>query len=198
MRKSNIKIWELSLLIALCITLCQASAELSRQNELSGKIIRLHVIASSDSPEDQALKLRVRDAIVPEIEALMSDAENAADAGEIIEANRTRLLAAAGESAGGEKVELIWGRESYGPRHTSRYSLPAGEYSSLRVIIGEGQGQNWWGVIFPQLDCSGGYVEAAEYFSEEEISLIFEEEGVELRFRFLEILESLRLLLCGK
>ena len=192
MRKSKIKIWELSLLLALCISLCQASVEAGRQSALSEKLIRLHVIAASDSEEAQALKLKVRDAVTGELAALLAQADSGAEAEALIDRSSPKLLSAARKAAGGESVELVFGRESYPFRRAEGYSLPAGEYSSLRIIIGEGAGHNWWGVIFPQLDAAGGYAEAAKLLSEEELSIIYESDSYELRFRFLELLQQLR------
>lgn len=191
----RIKIWELSLLFALCISLCQGTLELGRQSALSEKVIRLHVIASSDEAEAQALKMRVRDAVTDCLKPLLTGAGSAAEAGEIIEENRGALLAAAVEAAEGERVELLWGRESYGYRQTESYALPAGEYNSLRFVIGEGEGHNWWGVIFPQLDASGGYAEAAKLLDEDELELIYEDDGCQVRFKLLEVLQRLRLFL---
>ena len=190
MKKRKISVWELSLLVALCFTLCQGALAARQQGVLSDKIVRMHVVAASDAEEDQKLKMRVQSAVAEKLVPLLEGVESPEKAGEIIAENRVELLAAAAMAAEGEDVELIWGRESYGFRQTDSYSLPAGEYDSLRIIIGSGDGHNWWGVIFPQLD-TGGYAEAAKLLDEEELALVYEEEGLQLRFRILEILQSL-------
>ena len=195
MQKSKLKVWELALLLALCLSLCEATVEAGRQSALSEKIVRLHVIAASDSAEAQAKKLEVRDAVLPLLSGLMSEAGSAAEASALIESRRAEIISAAQKAAGEQSVELRFGRESYGSRQTERYALPAGEYNSLRIILGEGEGRNWWGVIFPQLDAAAGYAEAAKILGEDELALIYEEEGVELRFKFLEVLEWLRAML---
>ncbi len=192
MHKSKIKIWELSLLIALCISLCEATVEAGRQSELSEKIVRMHVIADSDNAEAQQLKERVRMALEPLVSELMADAESADEAEEKLRANGEALLAAAHEAAGGERVELCLGRETYPYRRTENYALPAGEYTSLRIILGSGEGHNWWGVIFPQLDASAAYSEAMKVLDEEELRLIYDEDGVIVRFRFLELWENVK------
>ncbi len=191
MHKSKIKIWEASLLIALCICLCQAAAESGAQQALSEKILRMHVVASSDAPEAQALKLRVRDAAGVVLEELLADCSSLEEAQQKIEEGRELILAAAREAADGERVEMRLAKEPFSYREAEGYALPAGEYSALRLIIGDGEGRNWWGVIFPALDLSGGYAQAAEYLSEYELALICDEDGVELRFRFLELWERL-------
>ncbi len=197
MQKSRIRIWELALLLAVCVALCEASLDAARTQEMSEKIIRFHVIAESDEPEAQARKLEVRDAVLPLLTELLERAQHPGEAAELIEENRDVILAAAENAAGNRRVELVFGRESYGYRQTESYALPAGEYNSLRLIIGEGGGHNWWGVIFPQLDASIRYSEAVKILEDDGLSLLFEEEGTQLRFRFLEMLEQLRLWLNG-
>lgn len=190
MKNERIKVWELSLLLALCICLCQAVLETGRQRGLEEKILRLHVVASSDEEEAQALKLRVRDAVLAVLEPLLAKAESAEQAEKLVEENAECILAAAVSEAG-EKVELRLGRESFGYRVGDGYALPPGEYRCLRIIIGEGAGHNWWGVIFPQLTLEEGAVETSAFPEDDGVKVIFGEERLELRFRFLEMLEKL-------
>lgn len=194
MREKGIKVWELSLLLALCISLCWGIVESGRQTALSEKIIRLHVIASGDSDDEQALKMRVKEAVVDCLQAIMDEAENVTEAAEIIESRRKDILSAATSAAEGEDVELIFGKTRYDSRYAEGYALPAGEYTSLRIVIGQGAGRNWWGVIFPQLG-SGSTVDHAEAVSlldSDELALIHGEGGYEVRFKLLELLEKLR------
>lgn len=187
---NRIKIWELSLLIALCVCLCQTAAEAGKQSGLSEKIIRLHIVASSDAAEDQALKMRVKDAAAAKLEELLAPAENVAEAEKIIAEHRDEILAAAFSASEGEKVELRFGTECFSYREGDGYALPAGNYKCLRLVIGEGSGHNWWGVIFPQLSVEAKSAETAVYYPDEELRIIYDEEAVRLRFRFLEILEK--------
>ena len=166
---NRIKIWELSLLIALCICLCQTAAEAESRQQISEKIIRLHVVASSDEEADQALKIRVKDAVTAKLEELLSAACSASE---------------------GERVELRFGTERFSYREGEGYALPGGNYKCLRLIIGDGEGHNWWGVIFPQLSVEPQSTETALYYPDEELRIIYDEEGIQLRFRFLEILEK--------
>ena len=191
MSKNSLNIWETSLLIALCLCLCQAAAESGRQAERSEKLLRLHVVAASDSAGDQALKLRVRDAVAPLLEEVLADCENLSEAEMRIEAAREAILSAASSAAEGEQVEMSLGRELFSRREAEGYALPAGEYSALRLVIGSGQGRNWGGVIFPALDLSGGSTAVLEYLSAEELRLIRDGEGVEVRFRFLELWQEI-------
>ncbi|MBR5490869.1 MAG: stage II sporulation protein R [Oscillospiraceae bacterium] len=188
----RIKIWELSLLIALCITLCQAAIDSGRQESLSEKVLRMHVVAASDSEADQALKLKVRDAAVREVEAALEGCEDIYEARMAIKLNEKAILAAARDAAEGERVTMSLNRESFSHRVGEGYSLPAGEYWALRLSIGEGRGHNWWGLIFPAFEDAECYVPAADYLSDEEMRLIIDGGETEIRFRFLEIWEKIR------
>ena len=161
--------------------------------------IRLHVLANSDSEEDQAEKLLVRDAVLAYLEDSLAQSgsyDSALSAvGDHLEGIRKR----AEESLGNKyavRVEL--GREKYPVRQYENYSLPAGEYTSLRVLIGEGEGKNWWCVLFPRL-CTSRATEEEMYeefiaagFSPEQYRLIKNESSpkYKIRFRILEILSE--------
>ncbi len=186
----RIKIWELSLLIALCLCLCQTALEVEQQSAISEKIIRLHVVASSDEETEQALKMRVKDAVKAKLEKLLATADSAVEAEKIIAEHKREILSAALSASEGESVELRFGTERFSYRAGEGYALPAGNYKCLRLVIGEGEGHNWWGVIFPQLSVEPKSAETAVYYPDEELRIIYDEEGIQLRFRFLEILES--------
>ena len=178
------------MLIAMCICLCQAALEAEMREETSEKIIRLHVVAASDEEKDQALKMQVKDAVAAKLEDLLSSAENAEEAEKIISENKDEILAAALSASKGEQVELRLGAERFSYREGDGYALPGGEYKCLRLILGEGEGHNWWGVIFPQLTVEPQSAETAVYYPDEKLRIIYDEDSVELRFRFLEILEK--------
>ncbi|MBE7017611.1 MAG: hypothetical protein E7420_05590 [Ruminococcaceae bacterium] len=187
---NRIKIWELSLLIALCVCLCQTAAEAESRQNISEKIIRFHVVAASDEEEDQDLKMRVKDAVAAKLEELLVAAESASEAERIIAENKGEIFSAAFSASEGERVELRFGTELFSYREGDGYALPPGEYKCLRLILGAGEGHNWWGVIFPQLSVEPSCTETALYYPDEELRIIYDEDGVELRFRFLEILEK--------
>jgi stage II sporulation protein R len=169
------------------------------EEEIYSQTIRLHVLANSDSEEDQAEKLLVRDAVLAYLEDSLAQSgsfDSALSAvGDHLEGIRKR----AEESLGNKyavRVEL--GREKYPVRQYENYSLPAGEYTSLRVLIGEGEGKNWWCVLFPRL-CTSRATEEEMYedfiaagFSPEQYRLIKNESSpkYKIRFRILEILSE--------
>ncbi|NLW64681.1 MAG: stage II sporulation protein R [Clostridiales bacterium] len=194
----RIKIWELSLLFALCISLCTGLWAHAQQQKLSSQLVRLHIIAESDSDEDQALKLKVRDSVLELLTPALEEAEGVADAQTIIEQrlDELREVAKKAMSEGGHipKAEASLSVESYPTRMYDGFALPAGDYLSLRIILGEGKGHNWWCVVFPPLCMTA--VEDSETFtglSEDASELIVAEEGeYRLRFRVIELFELLR------
>lgn len=194
----SIKIWELSLLFALCISLCTGLWAHAQQQKLSSQLVRLHIIAESDSDEDQALKLKVRDSVLELLTPALEEAEGVADAQTIIEQRLDELCEVAKKamSEGGHvpKAEASLSVESYPTRMYDGFALPAGDYLSLRIILGEGKGHNWWCVVFPPLCMTA--VEDSETFtglSEDASELIVAEESeYRLRFRVIELFELLR------
>ena len=115
--------------------------------------VRLHVLANSDDESDQELKLKVRDKLLLEVGKY--EAKDRDEALTLIENDKERLNALAKEvileNGYDYPVRIEIGLESYPTRVYEDFSLPAGEYTSVRVIIGEGKGQNWWCVLYPPL-----------------------------------------------
>lgn len=192
---------EIALLLALAAALLWGVWSLQRQDDLERKMIRLHVIAHSDEAADQALKLQVRDRVL----ALTTDIlRSSAD----MDQARARLSRALPEleSAAAEEladrgcdypVTATLERTEFPLKTYDGFALPAGEYTALRLVIGEGRGQNWWCVVFPPL-CTTAATDLPETalaagLDEEDVSLITEEdEGYVLKFRSLELWERLR------
>ncbi len=177
-----------AILIACTLSLVTVSAE---QRVLADKLVRLHVIANSSSDEDQALKIRVRDAVLEAASGLTE-----ADLPEALPRLRLAAERALREAGCDDGVTVKLGPEVYGTREYDTFSLPAGEYRSLRVEIGAAEGRNWWCVLFPPL-CFA----SSEEFEEEAASAGLTEDDLELvrgggqdiqiRFRILELIQKL-------
>lgn len=182
------------MILALIVTLACGFVLDREQQELSGKLVRLHVLANSDETNDQALKLEVRDRVIRELEPLIEEHSEKADAEQIIEDNLSALENAAmeviNERGLNYTVSARLTEEFYPSREYDDFSLPAGDYTSLQIIIGEGGGANWWCVIFPPL-CTGAEItdsSAAAGLTDDEISLITEDgTGYVIKFKALEI-----------
>lgn len=185
---NRLRKWECAALIALCIALLCSSWAAAASERVSGSLVRLHVIADSDSAEEQAIKLRVRDAVLAYLEPKLEDASTSAAAQEIISGELDGIASAAESAAEGRAVSVSLGEEYYPTRDYGTFALPAGRYESLRVTLGSGQGHNWWCVVFPPLCLSAA--EAEDAFSELDEgtrSVIAESDGVQFRFKLLEL-----------
>ncbi len=192
--------WELALLLGLCAALLWGAWSAQQQQDLSRKMIRLHVIAHSDSAEDQALKLQVRDAVLDYATAVLQRSADMEEAQEELQSELPRIesIARAAVKAEGYDygVTASLGQSEFPLKEYDGFSLPAGEYTALRLVIGEGEGQNWWCVVFPPLctaaACEFDETALAAGLTEEDLSLITEEEGYVLKFRTIELWQQLR------
>ena len=173
-----------------------------QQKTLSSRLIRLHVVAASDDPADQARKLAVRDALLPEIAALTESCASADAAAAALEESLPALRETAFAALGtGEPVDATLAEERFPRRDYDTFSLPAGRYRALRVTLGAGAGHNWWCVAFPALCLSAGTEDETRSFeqtaqdaglSPEEIELVSSDsERVQFRFRLLDWLAEL-------
>ena len=164
---------------------------------LGENLIRLHVVADSDSDADQNVKLQVRDAITRRLQPVMGDFQNVRQAEDYLQAHLSELeqianqaLEAAGSS---DKATVTLGKEAFPLRRYDTFSLPSGVYRSLRITIGEGQGKNWWCVVFPSL-CMPAAGEnfndtaAGAGFSNGLSDTLKEEEPYQVRFFLLDLL----------
>jgi len=149
------KIWELSLFLALVVTLLWGTLVDQRQQDLSDRIIRLHVLAHSDNEAHQALKYHIRDEVRALVEPLIIEAPNREAAEAVITAHLDEIQSVAEQTieATGEEfpIRTVLTRELSPTRAYETFTLPAGLYTALRVEIGEAVGQNWWCVVFPPL-----------------------------------------------
>lgn len=186
--QKQFKIWETAALLALCVTLLLGTWAQAKQTEISDSLVRLHVIAASDEEAEQALKLRVRDAVLAYLAPKLEDAPDRDAAKELLGADLDGIREAAESAAEGRAVTVTLSRERYPLRQYEGFALPAGEYESLRVVLGEGEGHNWWCVVFPPLCLSAAEGEKLQsVMGREDYGILTEEEGYVLRFRILEL-----------
>ena len=160
--------------------------------------IRLHILANSDSNDDQALKIKVRDAILCEFSDELNKISSKAEAEETISALLSDIEKFAEEviakSGYSYTVKATLSDELYETRTYEDFTLPRGIYTSLRIIIGNGEGKNWWCVMFPPLclDMATESVpddDAIKKYSKEEISLI-RRGGYNIKFKLLEMFSN--------
>ncbi len=163
---------------------------------LREELLRLHVVGASDSKADQDVKLLVRDAVLQSLEEGLQDLTDVDAAVDYVarmlpnvEEAAERVLAAAGFD---DRVSVSLTEEAFPTRDYDTFSLPAGVYKALRVVIGEGEGKNWWCVIFPQLCMGEDFVQTASVAGmSDELTDTLEGE-YEVRFWLLEKLGQLK------
>ena len=148
------RILTLSILAALAL-LVFGVLPVHGEEEIYNKVVRLHVLANSDSEEDQAVKLAVRDAILNVTVPLLQDCQTREEAVLLLEENRELLTKTAQtvlrEQGFDDAVHIEMGLEDYPTRTYDSLCFPAGEYVSMRVELGDAEGQNWWCCLFPPL-----------------------------------------------
>ena len=194
----KLKRWELALMFGILVAVVAGSWLTREQQELADSMIRFHVIANSDTEEDQALKLAVRDRVLEEAEGLYPEGATLEQAQAALEGH-LNTLAASGRAVVEEqgydypvsaRLEDCW----FPTKEYEDFALPAGNYTALRVTIGEGKGQNWWCVAFPPL-CLGAASETVDqaleagYFTPDQGALVTGDgEQYVLKFKAMELL----------
>lgn len=184
---------ELAALLGLCVALLLGTWLSGQQAALANRLVRLHVVGASDSAEDQAVKLQVRDAVLAEAEPWLRGVISQEEAMALL-AEHLEELARTGAAVAGTRVTASLEERAWFPtKEYTDFSLPAGYYTALKITLDEGQGRNWWCVVFPPL-CMGSVSETAEQagnFSEGQLKLITgEEESYVLKFRAIELWEE--------
>ena len=197
----RLHIWEIALLIGMAVFLISGAVSLQNRDQLADKVVRLHILANSDSEEDQALKLRVRDRVLERATELLEQTGDRREAEEGLQSHLPELERIAAEEISDCGYEYDVTAEvantMFPTKEYDGFTLPAGEYLALRIIIGEGNGHNWWCVVFPPL-CTTAAADVpasalAAGFDEEEVALVTEEnEGYVLKFKAMEWWEAIR------
>lgn len=205
---------KLSIFIIVCAVLLliipnggQANGEVSQQ-EIAKKLIRFHVIANSDSDSDQALKLKVRDAILKYIAPRLENSKSIEESREILKENDAQIKKISYEiikkNGYNYKVTSTLGQFNFPIKQYGNIVLPEGNYEAYRIVIGSGQGKNWWCVMFPPLcfvDLTKGEVAVKEsenqikkVLTKDEFKLVDNEEDnnkIILKSKIIEYFQSL-------
>ncbi len=196
MTSNKLHLWESALLIAFAVTLLIGCCASASRAALADSVLRLHVVANSDSEADQAIKLQVRDAVLAQAQPLLEGLESSSDAEAVLMPHLEELRLTAQqtlETAGFPgNVSVSITDQWFPTKEYDSFALPAGQYRALKVVIGEGTGQNWWCVVFPPL-CLASVTEevtaaaAQAGLSEEQVALITGQDGgYVLKFKVIE------------
>ena len=197
-KKSNLKIFlTLVFLLFIYTILCMFSYVKAVSTDLSNSVFRLHVIANSNSNEDQLLKYKVRDSLFNYMNNICSNCKSKEDAINLVSCNLDNFKMVAENTIKNEgydyNVNIEIGNFKFPTKHYGDISLPAGYYDALKVEIGRAEGRNWWCVMFPSLcfvDLNSGIVpedskeELKNVLSDEEFALISDNSNSTLKFKF--------------
>lgn len=199
---------EISLLggLLLALLLSSIAAFAAQSDRLQGQVLRLHILANSDSEEDQQLKLQVRDAVVAASAGMFDGAEDESEALErareqlpLLEKTARQIIADAGYDYDVEisLCNMYFTTRFYdGVNGGESVTLPAGMYDAVRIVIGEGAGRNWWCVVFPPLCVSaaqesGDSATLDDVLDPEQEEIVTEPGKYKVRFKIVEIFEDL-------
>ncbi|MCT4593726.1 MAG: stage II sporulation protein R [Anaeromicrobium sp.] len=193
--------------IILFTTFMSLGKVYENQRAYKNELIRFHVIANSDSPKDQALKLKVRDEVIKKLNPKFEKSKSLDESRDIIKKNIDIIEEVAGEVIASNgynyEVKASLGEVNFPTKNYGSITLPAGEYEALRVVIGDGDGANWWCVLFPPLcfiDMENGLTdertkeEMKSVLTKEEFNMIYTKKNQELplklKFKIVEVIES--------
>ena len=203
------KLTDIALLLGTAFAVITALfADFAREcGALHDSTFRLHIVANSDSPEDQSIKYAVRDYILTDLSDIFADCPTAADAEASAAVNAAYIAARVGEYLADRECDyaaaVSVGEASFPTRAYAGLTLPSGSYRALRVVLGEGRGKNWWCVLYPTM-CIGAAGAEKTVLPSRELyerrkrldrltadSLRTERGGIEFRFALYDLLRSL-------
>lgn len=164
---------------------------------ISDQVFRLHILANSDSAEDQQLKLKVRDEILKKSETVFAFSNSLEETIELCKNNIALFQQIAEQclkdNGSDYDVKVYVDKEYFNTREYDEITLPSGIYNALKIEIGQGKGHNWWCVMFPAI-CLSSVTddELNKYLSEDEQKLVNSDSKYEVRFKIVEIYEKVK------
>lgn len=184
--KVFVPVFLLLVIISSCITPDIASAE-----SISDKVLRLHILANSDSSEDQSIKLGLKNYFLDNTKELFCGKtieENIA----IAKSNKNEIENICNDYLKnyGKDAVVTVDREFFNTRVYDDFTLPAGVYHSIKITIGEGKGHNWWCIVFPSVCLNSCSESMSEYLTEDEMELVAS--GYTPKFKIIEIYEKIK------
>lgn len=169
------------------------SSSVSAAENISDKVLRLHILAASDTAEDQDMKLKLKNCFLEKTSSLFigktvdENIKIATDNREYIENICNDFLA---ENNYNKKAKVTVTKEFFSTRVYDDFTLPAGNYNTVKIEIGEGEGHNWWCIVFPSVCLSACSSTLSEYLTEDEMELV--QSGYTPKFKIIEIVEKIK------
>lgn len=164
-------------------------------NDISTKVLRMHVLANSNSINDQRLKIAVKNNILKSTKELFTDCDNLEESIEIAQSNTELIKASAQEVIKkynkNYDVKVYVDNEFFDVREYKDFTLPSGNYNTVKVVIGEGKGKNWWCVMYPAVCISACSDDFDKALTKEEKKLITSKKYIP-KFKILEIINKIK------
>jgi stage II sporulation protein R len=180
----------------ICAVLCSMSHFSAACDDLRQNVLRLHIIANSDSDADQQLKLKIRDEILRETDGLFENSKNLQEAQNTVCDNLKFFEAVANEVIAENGVNYTatasFGASEFSTRYYDDFTLPAGEYQSLIITLGEEKGKNWWCVVYPTVCIPAAKGELNDTVSDESAQIAKGGKRFIMRFKTVEIYEKIK------
>lgn len=201
MKKTVTKALCFGLILSIVFSALYFSAECKT---ISDSVLRLHILANSDSADDQALKLRVRDEILKKSGKLLASASNKEEAKRLTAQQMQAIVDGAQEFVYSQGYDYTVTASLLNmPFNTRIYdgvAMPAGNYDALRITIGEGAGHNWWCVMYPPicLPAAEEKQELSDVLDDGQLQIVENEPQYEIKFKFVEIYESIARFFAGE
>ena len=200
-KKINVEILIRALACALVLSAALSLVSFDATcSEIRNNVLRLHIKANSDSESDQALKLKVRDAVLEVSESVFADCQSLGEAYDAADQNLGLFNTVAQNTVYAMgydyPVSVSVGESWFETREYETFTLPAGTYEAIKINIGDAQGKNWWCVMFPALCVPSATVTPSDSFDEDAEKIVTEPEGYEVRFKAVEVFEKIRHTLC--
>lgn len=181
--------------LAFILFICSFVPLITTGESISNKVLRLHIIANSDSDYDQNVKLKVRDEVLKLSVDMFADCKTLEDAKNVSQNNIDLIQSVANNTLSSlgcsEAATVAVAKEYFSTRIYDDFTLPAGIYDSIKIVIGNGEGHNWWCVMFPQVCLSGCTKDLEDDLTDEEIKMIHSKDYI-VKFKAVEIYEKLK------
>jgi stage II sporulation protein R len=190
--KKLIAIFSVSFLVLCAITVITSAMDGA---QIENAFLRLHIRADSNEKEAQAVKLKVRDAVLADVDNLLKGAGDKETAEKIVSDNIGSILKTADKVLAGQgfsyTAKARIGKSYFPTRDYGDYSLPAGEYDALIIELGSGKGDNWWCVLYPSL-CKGTLNVSDTVLTEEGVTILSNGNKVNIRFKIIELWNGIK------
>lgn len=196
-RRTEGVVWIVSLCLGLCGAFLAGAPSLKEQQlqkEISQEVLRFHVLANSDSPEDQAEKLRVKEAVVKKLQPVLAEASSREETEKLVTEQMDGIQKEAFALVKPRNVRVSLETDWFPEKTYGDCTFPPGEYEALRIEIGEAKGRNWWCVLYPGLCFTESVKGVVPQEGKEELEVLLDEDAydfilhpkkVRIRFRWL-------------